>query len=176
MFEVRKLLGVQRDNRVKVRLLVSTRPGVHLRELQRLLGMSFNSTRYHVEKLTKTGEIIRVEDGGYSRLYPPGIGEAERAIFPLVRGETDRKILASLTTKPVLSNKQLCELTRLAKSTVSEHIAGLIRAGAVKTRHINDLGVFYELEQPEQIRLLLKSQNLNLLRRATDRFIDLWDF
>jgi len=138
--------------------------------------MSFNSTRYHVDKLTKTGEIIRVEDGGYSRLYPAGIGETERAIFSLVRGETDRKILASLTADPVLSNKRLCELTGLAKSTVSEHIADLIRAGVVKTRHITDLGVFYELEKPEQIRLLMKNQNSNLIKKASGRFIDLWDF
>jgi predicted transcriptional regulator len=176
LFEVRRLLGAQGNNRVKVRLLVSMLPGVHLRELQRLVGMSFNSTRYHVDKLTKTGEIIRVEDGGHSRLYPASIGEAERAIFQYVRGDTDRRILASLTSEHVLSNKQLCELTRLAKSTISEHIADLIRAGVVKTRHIHDLGVFYELEQPEQIRLLLKNQNPNLLKKASDRFIDLWDF
>src|SRR5439155_16838225 len=35
-----------------------------------LTGMSFNSTRYHVDRLTKAGEIVRVEDGGYTRLYP----------------------------------------------------------------------------------------------------------
>ena len=151
-------------------------PGVHLRELQRLLGLSFNSTRYHVDKLTKTGEIIRVEDGGYSRLYPAGIGQAQREIFPLVRGETDRKILLSLTANHVLSNKQLCELTRLAKSTISEHVANLMQAGVVKTRHIGEFGVFYELEQPEQIRLLLKNQNPSLLTKASNRFIDLWDF
>jgi predicted transcriptional regulator len=176
LFEVGKFLGAQRNNRVRVRLLVSMHPGVHLRELQRLVGMSFSSTRYHVDKLTKIGEIIRVEDGGYSRLYPAGIGEAERTIFPLARGETDRKILAILTTDPVLSNKRLCELTGLAKSTVSEHLADLIRAGVIKTRHNTDLGIFYELEEPEKIRLLLKSQNSNLLKKASDRFIDLWDF
>jgi hypothetical protein len=36
--------------------------------------------------------------------------------------------------------------------------------------------VAYELEQPEQIRLLLRSQNPSLLRKASERFIDLWDF
>jgi len=67
----------------------------------------------------------------------------------------------------------LCELTGLAKSTVSEHVADLMEAGIVKTR-INDLGVFYELEQPEQIRLLLRNQNPSLLKKASGRFIDLW--
>lgn len=138
--------------------------------------MSFNTTRYHVDRLTKTGEIIRVEDGGYSRLYPSGIGEAEKTLFPLVREETDRKILESLASHSILSNKQLCEVTGLAKSTVSEHIADLMRAGIVKTHQAIDLGVLYELEQPEQIRLLLRNQNLNVLKKASNRFIDLWDF
>jgi len=169
-------LGVQGNSRVRVKQLVSLAPGVHLRELQRLLGMSFNSTRYHVDKLTTAGEIIRVEEGGYSRLYPAGISEAERAIFTLVRGETDRKILASLVADPILSNKQLCEQTNLAKSTVSEHLTGLVRAGIVKTRQVTENFVAYELEQPDQIRFLLRSQNPSILKKASDRFIDLWDF
>ncbi|HEV2118542.1 MAG TPA: winged helix-turn-helix transcriptional regulator [Candidatus Bathyarchaeia archaeon] len=164
------------SSRVRIRFIVSILPGVHLRELQRLLGMSFNTTRYHVDRLTKTGEIIRVEDGGYSRLFPSGIGEAEKRMFPLLRGDTDRKILESLASDSLLSNKQLCDITGLAKSTVSEHIADLTRAGIVKPSRTSDLGVFYELEQPEQIRLLLRNQNPNLLKKASDRFIDLWDF
>ncbi|TMI46758.1 winged helix-turn-helix transcriptional regulator [Candidatus Bathyarchaeota archaeon] len=171
-----RALGVQGNSRVRVKQLVSLAPGVHLRELQRLLGMSFNSTRYHVDKLTTAGEIIRVEEGGYSRLYPAGISEAERAIFTLVRGETDRKILASLVADPILSNKQLCEQTNLAKSTVSEHLTGLVRAGIVKTRQVTENFVAYELEQPDQIRFLLRSQNPSILKKASDRFIDLWDF
>ena len=138
--------------------------------------MSFNSKRYHVDKLTKNGELVRVEDGGYSRLYPVGIGEAERAIFPIVRGETNRKILENPATNRVLSNKQLCELTGLAKSTISEHIANLIQAGVVKTDHTDELGVLYELEQPEQIRMFLRNQNPSMLKKASVRFIDLWDF
>ena len=171
-----RALRVQGNNRVRVKQLISLAPGVHLRELQRLLGMSFNSTRYHVDKLTTAGEIIRVEEGGYSRLYSAGIGEAERAIFTFLRRETDRKILASLVADPILSNKQLCEQTNLAKSTVSEHLAGLVRVGIVKTRQVTENFVGYELEQPEQIRLLLRSQNPSLLRKAGERFIDLWDF
>jgi predicted transcriptional regulator len=173
---VRRLLGARADSRIKVRLLVSMIPGVHLRELQRLLGVSYNSTRYHVDKLTKTGEIVRVEDGGYSRLYPTGIGEAERTLFPLVRAVTDRKILESLASDSTLSNKQLSEMTGLAKSTVSEHMANLIRLGVVKTRQMGALGMLYELEKPEQVLLLLKSQNPSLLKKAGDRFVDLWDF
>jgi predicted transcriptional regulator len=138
--------------------------------------MSFNSTRYHVDKLTKEGEIVRFEEGGYSRLYPIGTSEAERTLFAIVRAETDRKILSSLATDLILSSKDLCDRTSLAKSTISEHLAELVRIGVVKTRQISETSVAYELEQPERIRLLSKRVNPSLRSKATDRFIDLWDF
>ncbi len=164
------------NSRLRVKFLVSLSPGVHLRELQRLLGMSFNSTRYHVDKLTKAGEIVRVEEGGYSRLYPTGTSEAERTLFAIVRAETDRKILLCLATASILSNKQLCDQTSLAKSTISEHLAELVRIGIVKTGQIGTTSLMYELEEPERIRSLLMSLSPSLLKKATDRFIDLWDF
>jgi predicted transcriptional regulator len=167
---------VQGNSRLTIKLLVLRSPGVHLRELQRLLGMSFNSTRYHVDKLTKAGEIVRIEEGGFSRLYPRDTSEEERTLFAVVRSETDRSILSNLVARAVLSNKQLCDETSLAKSTVSEHLAELVRMGIVKPRQLSGSSVVYELEQPEQIKLLLNSLNPSLREKATDRFIDLWNF
>jgi len=126
--------------------------------------------------LTRAGEIVRVEEGGYSRLYPAGTSESERTLFVIVRAEPDRKILSSLATNITLSSKQLIDVTGLAKSTVSEHIADLVKLGVVKTRQIAEGSVVHELEEPERIRLLLVSQNPPLLKKASDRFIELWDF
>lgn len=166
---------MQSGSRVRIWFLVTLLPGVHLRELQRLLGMSFNSTRYHVERLAKAGEILRVEDGGYSRLYPVGISDQEKILFTSVRGKTDRKILACLSARGGLSSKRLCDLTTLAKSTVSEHLDRLIKDGVVKTR-LGEADTVYELENPARIQLLMRTQNPTLLERATSRFIDLWEF
>src|SRR2546425_2138273 len=167
---------MRRDGRVRVKLIISVLPGVHLRQLQRLLGVSFNSTRYHVERMAKIGEIVRVEDGGHSRLYPPGLSDREKDVCSLIRGGTDRRILARLVMESGLSNKQLCDLTGLAKSTVSEHLAHQIQLGIVVTRRTIENGIVYDLEDPIRIRSLLGKQSPALLKKATDRFVDLWNF
>ena len=167
---------MESNSKVRIKLLVSVLPGLHLRELQRLLHMSFNSTRYHVERLAKAGEIVRVEEGGFSRLYPPGIPEKERVLFSLARGETDRKILARLASEVRLSSRQISELTGLAKSTISEHLARLTQLGIVRGSDTSEAETLYELENPAGVRLLISSQNPSLIRKATDRFIDLWEF
>jgi predicted transcriptional regulator len=153
---------------------VSLSPGVHLRELERLLGMSFNSVRYHVDRLTRAGEILRVEERGYSRLYPMGMTEEDRKLCAIVRTRTNRKILEVLLENDIVSSKQLCDLTRLARSTVSEHLADLEQSGIVNA-HLGENGISCTLESPERIRLLL-NQHQGLLREAADRFTDLWDF
>lgn len=168
--------GNRERHRVRIKFLVSVLPGIHLRELQRALGVSFNTTRHHVERLAKSGEIVRKEDGGFSRLYPPGIDTKEGALFTIVRGETDRRIIAKLAETPGLSNRQVCDLTGLAKSTASEHLTRLVQFGVVKVSVGVEQGIVYELLDPVQIRLLIRKQDPTLLKKATGRFIDLWDF
>lgn len=163
-------------SRFRIRLLVSLFPGLHLRELQRRLDLSFNSTRYHVDRLTQSGEILRVEEGGYSRLYPAGMTDPDRLLFAIVRRPTDGRIITCLVETGKASQGELCKLTGFARSTVSEHLSKLVRLGVLKAPAIDGTTVEYELAEPTRIKRLLGVQDPTLLGKATDRFIDLWDF
>ena len=162
------------EGRVRIKLVVSLQPGVHLRELQRQIGLSFSSTRYHVDKLARDGEIERVEDSGYSRIYPAGIDQRDRILLSIVRKETDRRILSTFLKENSLSQQRLADLTSLAKSTVSEHLATLLELGVVRIRADGERRIF-ELTDPAKIETML-SRYPHLLSKATRRFIDLWDF
>ena len=164
------------SSKIRIRLLVSLLPGLHLRELQRIIGMSFNSTRYHVDKLTASGEILRIEEGGFSRLYPVGTSDADKALFSAIRRPTDREILATMIKTRRVSHRELSTLTGFAKSTLSEHLGRLVEIGAIVRRTSSESMAEYELADPARIEALINVQNLTLVRKATDRFIDLWDF
>jgi len=164
------------SSKIRIRLLVSLLPGLHLRELQRIIGMSFNSTRYHVDKLTASGEILRIEEGGFSRLYPVGTSDADKALFSAIRRPTDREILAAMIKTRRVSHRELSTLTGFAKSTLSEHLGRLVEIGAIVRRTSSESMAEYELADPARIEALINVQNLTLVRKATDRFIDLWDF
>ena len=159
--------------RVRIKLLVSLQPGLHLREIQRQIGLSFSSTRYHVDKLVKEGEVDRVEDKGYSRIYPTGISRKDRTLLTLIRRETDQKILSCLLRDNNLSQQRLAELTRLAKSTISEHMTTLLESGIVRTKA--DGGRDFELTDRASVDKMLNGYP-HLLGKAARRFTDLWDF
>lgn len=169
-------MAVDNSNRTRVKLLVSLLPGVHLRQLQRIVGLSFNSTRYHVDLLAKTGEIIRAEEGGYSRLYPTGLSEFDRTVYSLVRNVTDKKILDCLAECGTSSHKRLSDATGLAKSTISEHLIRLVEVGVVKACQTTDYSIAYELVDAGKIREMLRVNDMTVLSKAAREFVDLWDF
>ena len=168
-------MAQQNFNHERVKLLISIVPGLHLRAVQRLLGLSFSSTRYHVDALQKSGEIVRLQQGGYSRLYPSGVSESDKILFSTINNEADRRILNFMVKNPRTSCREMSEQTGYAKSTISEHVSRLVEIGVV-AQEVTDSHTNYSLTDPDRIRTIISIQNPTALKRATDRFIDLWDF
>ena len=129
-----------------------------------------------MDVLQKTGEIVRADEGGYSRLYPNGTSDSDKAIFSALNKSTDRRIVSCLVGTSTISHRELCSRTDLAKSTVSEHVSKLIETGVVKAYSSAENYLEYQLTDPDRVKILIKSRNPTMLRNATDRFIDLWDF
>jgi predicted transcriptional regulator len=164
---------MESQSRARIKLLVSFQPGLHLRELQRQIGLSFSSTRYHVDKLAREGKVDRVEDKGYSRIYPPGTDLEDRLLLSLVRRKTDHRILSCFLRESNLTQQRLTEVTGLSKSTISEHLGTLLELHVVRTRASGEQRTF-ELAEPAKMNALMRRHPV-VFEKATSRFIDLWD-
>ena len=163
-------------NRLRAKRLVALFPGIHLRKLQRVMNTSFNTTRYHVDNLERSGEIVCAVEHGRKRLYPAGFDGRAREVQTVLLDNASRKILCALLEDGTLGNAGISEETGLPKSTVSEHIETLRRLGLVK-RNVSLEGVAsYELQEREEVAQLIADFRRNLMASAADRFIDLWDF
>jgi len=106
--------------------------------------------------------------------FPPGVDSAEKILLSLVRKETDHKILSCFLKEGSLSQQRLTDLTRLAKSTISVHLATLLESGVVRTKAGEERKIF-ELTDRAKIETML-DRYPHVLSKATHRFIDLWDF
>jgi len=157
-------------------MIVSLSPGIHLRKLQKLLGMSFSTTRYHVEGLRRDGEIVCSKKGRYQRLYPAGTAESSKATYALLQSETARKVLGALVRgRGDLRNGELCATAGLPRSTVSEYTALLSEVGLVRRHVAADGHALYGIQDRQRTLELLAVFERNLLDIVTDRFTDLWN-
>jgi predicted transcriptional regulator len=170
-------LSLRSENRVKIFRTISLRPGIHLHELQRVLGVSLGSIRYNVEELTRSGRILRDTSTGYSRLYPIGLTDRDRVVYSLIENKTTRIILSELIMEGSATNKKLTEKTGFAKSTVSEHVHKLLQASIAKLM-LSDKGEFrVQVDNPDYIRSLLSISEDSLPRKdLIENYTDLWDF
>jgi len=170
-------LSLRSSNRSRILGLICQSPGIHLRELQRSLGVSFNAIRYNTEKMTHSGEIVCEKSSGYSRFYPPGTTEKDKVIYCMSRNRTTFKILLELGNSGLLTNKELSERTGFAKSTVSEHVHQLLSANLVRLTLSEEGNFKVELHKIEYVRLLIDSIRLaNQRKDVVENFADLWDF
>ena len=169
-------MGDVNSKRSQAKMIVSLSPGIHLRKLQKLLGASFTTTRYHVDGLERDGEIIRSKVGGYDRLYPAGTPEGMKAVYAVLHSKTARRILAALAKSGAheITNGELSERLGLPKSTLSECVAQLNEAHLIRRTLTADSRILYEIQDGEEVSRLLALFEKNMLSIATEGFIDLW--
>jgi predicted transcriptional regulator len=172
-----EILSLRSGNRSKISGLIHQNPGIHLRGLQRKLGVSFNSVRYNTEKLVHSGEVVCEKGVGYSRFFPPGMSEKDRLIYSISRNKTTFKILAELSDQAMLTNKDLTVRTGFAKSTVSEHVHLLLGANLVKLTLSEEGNFKVELQDREYVKCVVGAISLaDLQNDVVQNYVDLWDF
>jgi len=163
-------------NRALTKAVVSLLPGIHLRRLQKVLGTSFTTTRYHVAGLERDGEIVRTRDGHYDRLYPVGTPEELKPVYACLQSETVRMVLHLLVEKPdELTKTDISARAELAGSTTGECMTLLEHANLVRRAFTADGRTVYGVKDAEKVVPLLAVFRRNLLSVTTDNFVDLWD-
>jgi predicted transcriptional regulator len=160
-----------------VKSIVNLNPGVHLRALQRILGLSFNSTRYHVSRLRSKGEIQSIKDRNRVRLYPPGTESYKLDLHSVLRSRGPRSILSyAISLQGSFTQRQICEKTGFAKSTVSENLNKFVSLGILNKEMSEDTKYRYEVVNRDELKRLLDRTNDSRYEMATTQFIALWDF
>jgi predicted transcriptional regulator len=164
------------SNRSRIRSLVLSLPGIHMRQVQRILGLSFSSVRYNIDSLKKSREIIDWSQTGHSRLFPPEVSEWEKIVYSNLRSRSSRKILRAFSQHDKLTNRELAEITGYAKSTLSESTHRLLDEGILIISFSQEGRVAYQLKNPDRLLPMIRAADQTVLEEVTDRFIQLWDF
>jgi predicted transcriptional regulator len=165
-------------NRIRARAVIFALPGIHLRMLQRVLGTSFSTARYHVSNLEKEGEVVRRSDKRYERLYPRGTTEAMQSVYATLQHKTMREILqvaADLHDQSPTA-ADIAKRAGLSTSTVAASIKQLGEVGLVARLQGTDGRLRWEIRDRDLVLRLLAGFRRNVMDVAADNLIDLWDF
>ena len=151
--------------------LVSTYPGLHLRELARQAELTESLTGYHLDALVGEGVVESAEGGGFRRFYAVA-GAApsaqDRELMGLLRHRVALQVSLILLDRGSATHLEITDALGLAKSTVSYHLARLVDSGLVVAL---PRGAGVSLRDPRRVeRLLLRWEPP---RDLVDRFASL---
>lgn len=156
-------------------------PGIHLRELSRVLGLKLNLVDYHLHYMEKRELIYSIQDGQFKRYFPKdevGTGQKrdlvsapDKPLVGLLRQQVPFRIVILLAKSGVMAHGELVELLHKSPSTVSYHLEKLIDAGVVE-RSSDAKG--YRLSDSARIERVLVSFTPQPLTLA-DGFLEIWE-
>lgn len=153
--------------------VVGAHPGASAREVQRLAGLAWGETAYHLDQLIRAG-ILRRERGGrrdyYFRL---DMTWEDRRVLLSLRSRTERMILVALVESPGLSLAELKDRTQTSLSTASSHLRRLIAQGVVESERTESTRQ-YRTVQPQRVTVLLRQYKESFRDRLVDRFVETW--
>jgi len=134
---------------------VEAHSGCHLREIGRKCDVPLGTALYHLDRLETEGLLTVRRDGRYKRYFPAnGLGRREKDHLSAFRHNVPRRIADALLTLPALTQRELCELIGVSRSTLSFHVNSLILRGILRREPARPENK-YVLEDVELTRHLL---------------------
>ncbi len=135
-------------------VLLERDPGLHLREIPRRAGLSFNTVRYHLVKLEQEGTVVAYRTGHFLRWFPrQDLSVGDLALISALRVRGQRRILESLLSRGPCRFTVLESLTNLSPNSLTSYLRQLVREGLVAPSSNGH----YELTDPRSVRWQLST-------------------
>ncbi len=162
--------------RARVQEFVSRYPGIHVREIERRLGLPTRLAAYHLEQLEHEGKVQCIQEPGYSRYFPsvgkPRWSRREMEFLCLMRNAVALRIAVLLLTESELAQGNLAGRLNLAKASTSYHLTLMLDAKLVKARKAGRQ-TFYSLADASYVRGMLA--NFTPIAEDLDSFTGMWN-
>lgn len=169
------------ESRRRVFELLTEYPGLHLRELERRLGMDVRGLQHHLEFLERRGAVTSLREGGYLRYYPrrwdetrfrEQFGPLEKRLLALLRQRRPLQIVLLLLERGEISGPELREAMGLGGPALTYHMRKLTRSRLVGVRTGGRVKHYRLRDAEAALQLLVRYRPLPDL---VEDFLDLWE-
>ncbi|UCD96413.1 MAG: hypothetical protein JSV35_07995 [Candidatus Bathyarchaeota archaeon] len=164
---------LENSKRREIFTYIEKNPGVHLRALQRALGLPLGSAEYHVDYMVKRGVLIRERKGRYTRFYARELEPADKGVLSTLRQRKLREILLFALPRKKVKYKTLLNAMKVPPSTLSLYLKKLVDQNILR-RHKVGYETIYTVLDEDRVARLLVSYKSSFIDRLVDRTLSVW--
>lgn len=150
--------------------LLQASPGLHLRELERRLGVPQATLRHHLERLRTRGVVEAYRDGRLLRFFPAGDMEGREALAALRQEPLRRALLLLLEEGGGSEYRALAARSEVPQSTLSTRLAALQARGLATVEKVGR-ETRWRLVAPQAVVRVLREHRESLADPQVDAFL-----
>jgi DNA-binding MarR family transcriptional regulator len=114
---------------------VAENPGVHLRELHRIIGCAMGALQYHLKFLEQEGLVVSLRYGNVRHIFLNDYSSDENVmrLTAIARNPTVGQILSECAKNGQTTQAEISRTLEVDKSLISYYISGLLKADILRT-------------------------------------------
>jgi predicted transcriptional regulator len=166
-----KILENQR--RRKIYTVIEANPGIHLRELQRILKIPLATLDYHLGYMTRKEIVLREPDGHHKRYYTKSLDVEDKKVFFALRQKRMREIVLLILASEKAKYQLLSHDLKIPHSTLSFYLKYLVDNDVLVRDRIGYENI-YAIKDEERVAKVLMLYKPSFSDKLADKALDTW--
>lgn len=164
---------LENENRRKIYETVEHAPGIHLREMQRILDMPLTTLEYHLSYMVRKKIIYSETDTHYKRYYVKPLGEEDRKVISALRQKRLREIVLLILSQGKAKYQFMADYLKVPHSTLSFYLKYLVDNGILLKDKIG-YETIYTVKDEDKVVKVLVAYKASFLDKLIDKTVAMW--
>jgi predicted transcriptional regulator len=164
---------LENERRRKIYALVEASPGIHLRELQRILSIPLTTLDYHLSYMIRKKIIFGETEDHHKRYYTKPLDPGDKKVLIALRQKRMREIVLIVLENGKAKSQLLAERLKLSHSTLSSYLKYLVNRNILAKEKIGYENL-YTVREEDRVAKVLIAYKPSFLDKLVDRVLDTW--
>ncbi len=164
---------LENENRRKIYSIVDGNPGIHFRELQRVIDIPLTTLEYHLSYMTRKKIVFGEKEGHYRRYYTKPLETEDKKFLCAIRQRKMREIVLFIISRQKARYQSIAESLGLPQSTLSFYLKYLVEKGLLLKEKVGYESI-YAVSNEDRMAKLLISYKSSLLDKLVDKTLSAW--
>jgi len=164
---------LENERRRQIYCVLETNPGIHLRELQRVLSMPLATLEYHLSYMTRKKIVFWETEGHHKRYYTKLFDPEDKKVLSALRQQRMREIVLIVLANKKVKYQFLSDYLKLPHSTLSFYLKYLVDNNILARTKIGYENL-YTVPDEDRVAKVLIAYKSSFLDKLVDRALKTW--
>jgi predicted transcriptional regulator len=164
---------LENERRRKIYAAIEASPGIHLRELQRILNMPLTTLEYHLSYMARKKILFAETQRHHKRYYTKPLDPEDKKLLAALRQKRMREIVLTILANGKAKYQLLADQLKLSHSTLSSYLKYLVSNNILAKDKIGYENL-YTIRDEDRVAKVLIAYKPSFLDRLVDNALDIW--